>query len=131
MGKSLKIKTIYPMPWIIIFVQLEKFWSLDYRIGDADIKSFSHKSDELIPHWTCIGGKLMQLWPDIFSDNLTKIYNRAIQTGVYPHAMKLVQIIALYKKGQGMIPAIITQLTFSQSLTKYLKIFYVKDLFLS
>ena len=95
MGKSLKIKTIYRMPWIIIFVQLEKFWSLDYRIGKADIKSFSHKSDELIPHWTCIGGKLMQLWPDIFSDNLTKIYNRAIQTGVYAHAMKLVQIIAL------------------------------------
>ena len=26
------------MPWMIIFVQLEKFWSLNYRIGEADIK---------------------------------------------------------------------------------------------
>ena len=41
----------------------------------------------------------MQLCPDIFSNNLTKIYNRAIQTGVYPHDMKLAQAIALYKKG--------------------------------
>ena len=41
----------------------------------------------------------MQLCPDIFSNNLTKIYNRAIQTGVYPHEMKLAQVIALYKKG--------------------------------
>ena len=39
----------------------------------------------------CISGKLIQLRPDIFSNNLTKFYNRAIQTGVYPHDMKLVK----------------------------------------
>ena len=65
-------------------------------------------------------------------DHWIKICNRAIQTGVYPHAMKLVQVIALYiKKVQSMIPTNIAQLTSCQSLTKYLKRFYVKDLFLS
>ena len=28
-----------------------------------------------------------------------EIYNLVIQTGIYPHAMKLPQVIALYKKG--------------------------------
>ena len=58
-----------------------------------------HLNPKKAPGPDCIGGKLIQLCPDIFSDNLTKIYNRAIQTGVYPHDMKLAQVIALYKKG--------------------------------
>ena len=37
----------------------------------------------------CIGGKLMNWCPDIISNNLTKIYNRAAQTVVYSHDMKL------------------------------------------
>ena len=90
-----------------------------------------HLNPKKAPGPDCIGGKLIQLCPDIFSNNLTKIYNRAIQTGVYPHAMKLAQVIALYKKVQGMIPTIIAQLASCQSLTKYLKKNYVKDLFLS
>ena len=36
MGKSLKIKTIYPMPYIIFFLYFRR--SLNYRIGDADIR---------------------------------------------------------------------------------------------
>ena len=47
----------------------------------------------------CIGGKLLQLCPDIFSNDFTKNCNRAIQTGVYPHDMKPAQVIALYKQG--------------------------------
>ena len=58
-----------------------------------------HLNPKKAPGPDCIGGKLIQLCPDIFSSNLTKIYNRAIQTGVYPHGMKLAQVIALYKKG--------------------------------
>ena len=57
-----------------------------------------HLNPKKAPGPYCIGGKLIQLCPDIFSNDLTKIYNRAIQTGVYPHAMKLAQVIALYKK---------------------------------
>ena len=58
-----------------------------------------HLNPKKAPGPDCIGGKLIQLCPDIFSNNLTKIYNRAIQTGVYPHDMKLAQVIAPYKKG--------------------------------
>ena len=58
-----------------------------------------HLNPKKAPGPDCIGGKLIQLCPDIFSNNLTTIYNRAIQTGVYPHDMKLAQVIALYKKG--------------------------------
>ena len=58
-----------------------------------------HLNPKKAPGPDCIGGKLIQLCPDIFSYNLTKIYNRAIQTGVYPHDVKLAQVIALYKKG--------------------------------
>ena len=63
-----------------------------------------HLNRKKAPDPDCIGGKLIQLCPDIFSNNLTKIYNRAIQTGVYPHAMKLAQVIALYKKGARYDP---------------------------
>ena len=57
-----------------------------------------HLNLKKAPGPDCIGGKLIQLCPDIFSNDLTKNYNRAIQTGVYPHAMKLAQVIALYTK---------------------------------
>ena len=57
-----------------------------------------HLNPKKAPGPDCIGGKLIPLCPDIFSNNLTKIYNRAIQTDVYPHDMKLDQVIALYKK---------------------------------
>ena len=90
-----------------------------------------HLNPKKSPGPDCIGGKLIQLCPAIFSNNQTKLYNRAIQTGVYPYTVKLAQVIALYKKVQGMIPTIIAQLASCQSLTKYLKRFYVKDLLLS
>ena len=75
-----------------------------------------HLDPKKAPGPDCIGGKLIQLCPAIFSNNLTKISNWAIQTGVYPHAMKLVR--ALYKKVQGMIPTIITQLAMCNVLRK-------------
>ena len=58
-----------------------------------------HLNPKKAPGPDCIGGKLIQLCPDIFSNNLTKIYNRAIQTGVHSYDMTLAQVIALYKKG--------------------------------
>ena len=48
-----------------------------------------HLNPKKAPGPDSIGGKLIQLRPDIFSNNLTKNYNRAIQTGVNPRAMKL------------------------------------------
>ena len=75
------------------------------RICNDDVGlEIRHLNPKKAPGPDCIGGKLIQLCPDIFSNNLTKIYNRAIQTGVYPHAMKLAQVIALYKKGARYDP---------------------------
>ena len=89
-----------------------------------------HLNPKKAPGPDCIGGKLIQLCPDMFSNNLTKIHNRAIQTGVYPHDMKLAQVIALYKKGVRHDPNnYIVRSASYQSLTKYLKRFYVKDLY--
>ena len=57
-----------------------------------------HLNQKKAPGPDCIGSKLVQLCPDILSNNLTKQYNRAIQTVVYPHDVKLAQVIVLYKK---------------------------------
>ncbi len=51
-----------------------------------------------------IGAKLIQLCPDIFADNLSIIYNKSIQEGVYPVDMKIAKVIALYKKGSHVLP---------------------------
>ena len=61
------------------------------------------KSNERLKHesekitWTRLNWS--QLCPDIFAENLCKIYNRSIETKCYPEALKLAKVIALYKKG--------------------------------
>ena len=37
--------------------------------------------------------------PEIFASNLSKIYNWGIENGTYPEELKIVKVIALYKKG--------------------------------
>ena len=69
------------------------------------------------PDYIC--GKLIQLCPDIFSNDLTKIYNRAIQTGIYPHDMKHAQVIALYKNG----------VRYDGNNYRPISLLYAKDLF--
>ena len=64
-------------------------------------------------------------------NNLTKIYNRAIQTGVYPHDMKLAQVIALYRKGARHDPNNYRPISLLPIFDKILKKSYVKDWFLS
>ena len=44
----------------------------------------------------------MQICPEIFSYNLTKIYNKAIEVGDYPQGMKIARVIALFKKGDKL-----------------------------
>ena len=46
-----------------------------------------------------IGGKILQLCPEIFAYNLTKIFNKSITAGVYPNELKIAKVIALFKKG--------------------------------
>ena len=44
-----------------------------------------------------IGARLIQLCPDMFADNLTKIFNNAMAKGENPTQLKITKVIALYK----------------------------------
>ena len=77
-----------------------------------------------------IGGKILQLCPDIFAVNLEKIYNQSIQRAEYPSDMKLAKVLALFKKGENT-----SQITTGQSacylvLTKFMKNSCVRDCYL-
>ena len=50
------------------------------------------------PGHDSIGTKVIQLCPEIFAENLSKIFNNAILRGVYPDAMKIAKSIALFNK---------------------------------
>ena len=52
-----------------------------------------------------IGGKVILLCPEIFAFNLTHIFNKYIELGKYPEAMKLAKVIPIYKKGDHSIPS--------------------------
>ena len=56
------------------------------------------------PGHDSIGTKVIQLCPEIFAENLSKIFNNAILRGVYPDALKIAQIIALFKSGTKANP---------------------------
>ena len=49
-----------------------------------------------------ISAKIINLCPNIFAENLTKIVNRAIEKCKYPVQMKMAKVIALYKKENDM-----------------------------
>ena len=51
-----------------------------------------------------IGAKVLKLCPDVFSANLEKIFNKSIQDAEYPMEMKTAKVIALFKKGDRMLP---------------------------
>ena len=46
-----------------------------------------------------IGAKVIKLCPKIFAENLSIIYNKGIEIGKYPMALKVAKDIALFKKG--------------------------------
>jgi hypothetical protein len=50
-----------------------------------------------------IGGKILHLCPDIFAQNLFKIFNKHISNGNYPDELKIAKVIALFKKGPKYI----------------------------
>ena len=47
-----------------------------------------------------IGAKIILLGPDVFANNLTTIFNKALEIGEYPTLLKMATVIPLYKKGQ-------------------------------
>ena len=51
------------------------------------------------PGHDSIGTEIINLCPDIFAANLSKIFNNTVLQGVYPAAMKIAKVIALFKRG--------------------------------
>ena len=56
------------------------------------------------PGHDMIGTKIIRLCPEIFANILEKMYNRAIEMGIYPADMKIAKVIALFKKGKKFDP---------------------------
>ena len=74
-----------------------------------------------------VGAKIIQLCPDVFSQNLNKIYNDFVSKGEYPQQMKIVRLIVLYKKGKVISPITTVQLACYLVSTRYLKQYYVRN----
>ena len=72
------------------FFYLEPFTADDIHI---EIKIFKHNKS---PGHDLIGSKVIQLCPDIFAINISKIYNWGIENGKYPDELKIARVIALY-----------------------------------
>lgn len=70
--------------------------SINEREIISEIKKTNHKK---APGHDTIGAKLIKLCPQIFAQNLCKIYNKSINDKVYPDELKIAKVIALYKKG--------------------------------
>ena len=77
------------------------------RISDSFYLAPTCKNDVLLeikkmkpmkaPGHDSIGTKIIQVLPEIFAENLSRIYNNAMIQGVYPKAMKIAKVIALFK----------------------------------
>ena len=67
-----------------------------------------------------IGATVLQLCPEIFADNLEKIFNHYIELGKYPDDLKIAKVIALYKKGDK---------TLSNNTPKYLNLICISKYF--
>ena len=57
------------------------------------------------PGHDMIGTKIIKLCPEIFANTLKKIYNRAIEMGIYPDDMKIASVITLLKKSKKLDPS--------------------------
>ena len=84
------------------------------RISDSFYLAPTCKDDVLLeikkmkpmkaPGHDSIGTKIIQLCPEVFAENLSKIFNNAILRGAYPDALKIAKIIALFKSGTKANP---------------------------
>ena len=74
------------------------------------------------PGHDSIGTKIIHLCPEIFAENLSKLFNNSISQGVYPNVMRMAKVIALFKRG---IKA--SRLACFPILTRYLKKSYARD----
>ena len=48
--------------------------------------------------------KIIKSCPELFANLLNRIFNNAIENGIYPNAMKIARILAIFKKGSKEDP---------------------------
>ena len=73
------------------------------------------------PGHDSIKGKVIKLCPEIFSDNLCRIFNRAIEMIIYPNDPKIAKVIALYKMGAKFDPGNYRPISLASFLTRSLR----------
>ena len=64
---------------------------------------------------------------DVFSQNLSKIYNDSISKGEYPQQMKITRVIAFYNNGKNISPIVTVQLACYLVSIRFLKKYYVDN----
>ena len=79
-----------------------------FFLSPTDIDEILNEIKKLNPRKSCgpdnIGAKVIKLCPVIFAENLSLIYNKSIEIGIYPMALKVAKVIALFKKGDRYQP---------------------------
>ena len=79
-----------------------------FFLSPTNIDEILNEIKKLNPKKSCgpdnIGAKVIKLCPKIFAENLSIIYNKTIEIGKYPMALKVANIIALFKKGDKYQP---------------------------
>ena len=79
-----------------------------FFLSPTNIDEILNEIKKLNPRKFCgpdnIGAKVIKLCPAIFAENLSRIYNKAIEIGKYPMAFKVAKVIALFKTGDKYQP---------------------------
>ena len=79
-----------------------------FFLSPTNIDEILNEIKKLNPRKSCgpdnIGTKVIKLCPAIFAENLSLIYNKALEIGKYPMALKVAKVIALFKKGDKYQP---------------------------
>ena len=102
-----------------------------FFLAPTNINEILNEIKKLNPRKSCgpdgIGAKVIKLCPMIFAENLCLIYNKAIEIGKYPMALKVTKVITLLKNGTRINQINIAPLFYSLASTKYLKSYFVND----
>ena len=75
--------------------------------------------------------KIILLCPDVFANNLTTIFNKALEIVEYTTLLKIAQVIPLYKQGQKCQANNYRPISLLSSFNKILEKKYVNDLRIS
>ena len=75
-----------------------------FTLSPINTAQLLHEIKSLNPKKACgadgIRAKIILLCPDVFTNNLITIFNKALEIDEYPTLLKIAKVIILYKKGQ-------------------------------